>query len=321
MATLDPAAQPFVDDLNANFPPIGTGITGTEPADAQKVRRLLAENAPPAPEPTPVGAVTDRTIPGPAGEIPVRIYQPASGGTPPIVVYFHGGGWTICDLDTHDENCRRMTAGAGVVTMSVDYRRAPEHRYPAAADDAYAATVWAAEHAGELGGDASRLVVAGDSAGGNLTAAVTLMARDRGGPRLDCQVLLFPATSSMRDAEFPSYEENAEGYMLTKAGMEWFWDHYLSSPEQAANPYASPLHATDLGGLPPAIVATAEYDPLRDEGLAYAERLAGAGAEVVSLPYAGMIHDFFLLGFAVDRTRRLLADVGEHLGNRFGLAG
>lgn len=300
MATLDPAAQPIIDLLNETFPAIGTGISGTEPADAEKVRRFLAEHPMPGPEePTPVGSVTDRTIPGPAGEIPVRVYRPDGGGTPPIVVYYHGGGWTIGDLDTHDEDCRAMTANAGVVTMSVDYRLAPEHRYPAAADDAYAAATWASEHAAELGGDASRLVVAGDSAGGNLAAVTALRARDSGGPPLAHQVLIYPVTDVGQDTE--SYRENGEGFFLSAAHMRWYWGCYLG-PRDGTGPYASPLRAINLGGLPPATVLTAECDPLRDEGNAYAERLRAAGVPVTMRCFPGMFHGFYGMPGLLDQA-------------------
>ena len=311
MANLDPAAQPFVDQLNETFPPIGTDISGTDPADAAKVRQFLAEHPMPRPEePTPVGSVTDRTIPGPAGEIPVRVYRPEGGGTPPIVVYFHGGGWTIGNLDSHDENCRAMTANAGVVTVSVDYRLAPEHRYPAAADDAYAAAGWAAEHAADLGGDASRLVVAGDSAGGNLAAVTALRARDSGGPAITHQVLIYPVTDVGQDTE--SYHENATGFFLSAAHMRWYWGCYLGRRD-GTGPYASPLRAINLGGLPPATVLTADCDPLRDEGNAYAERLRAAGVPVTARCYAGMFHGFYGMAGLLDGATAAQQEVADVL--------
>ena len=316
MASLDPAARPIVDLIVSGFPAIGTEITGTEPADAQKVRRFLIEHPLPRPEqPIAVGSVTDTTIPGPKGEIPVRIYRPdadrAMGDRPPIVVYFHGGGWVIGDLDGHDPSCRAITAQAGVIVMSVDYRLAPEHRYPAAADDAYAATAWAAEHAAELGGDPSRLVVAGDSAGGNLAAVTALRARDSGGPALALQVLIYPVTDVGQDTG--SYQENAEGFFLTAAHMRWYWGCYLGPGGDGRGPYASPLRAVNLGGLPPAVVLTADCDPLRDEGNAYAERLRAAGVPVTANCYPGMFHGFFRLSDVLDQAAAAQRAVREAL--------
>ncbi|MBO0849769.1 MAG: alpha/beta hydrolase [Pseudonocardia sp.] len=244
-------------------------------------------------EPGAVAAVTNRTVPGPLGEIPVRVYTPtrsSASGPTPVVVYFHGGGWVIGDLGVVDNPCRRLAAATGAVVVSVDYRLAPEHRYPAAFDDCFAATSWAAEHAGELGGDPSLLAVAGDSAGGNLAAAVALAARDRGGPALVAQLLIYPVTDFNFSTD--SYRDNAEGYLLTKASMQWFWAHYLGAQELADDPYACPARAGDLAGLPPAYVATCEYDPLRDEGEAYAQRLAEAGVKVTAKRFDGMLHGF-----------------------------
>lgn len=304
MATLDPAARPFVDLLAASFPGLGTEITGTEPADAEKARAYIAERRPAPPEPPAVGTVTDRTIPGPAGDIPVRVYHPtaeqSAGERPPIVVYYHGGGWVIGDLDSHDANCRSLTAGGGAVTMSVHYRRAPEHHYPAAANDAYAAAMWASEHAGELGADPAKLVVAGDSAGGNLAAVTALRARDSGGPPIAHQILVYPVTDVGQDT--PSYRENAEGFYLTAADMHWFWACYLGPVGDGGGPYASPLRAVNLGGLPAATVLTAECDPLRDEGNAYAERLREAGVPVTATCYPGMFHGFFGLAGRLDQA-------------------
>jgi acetyl esterase len=304
VATLDPAARPFVDLLAGTFPGLGTDVAGTDPADAEKARRYMAEHRLPRPEPPAVGSVTDRTIPGPAGEIPVRVYRPGAGRSagvrPPIVVYYHGGGWVIGDLESHDGNCRALTAGAGVITMAVDYRLAPEHRYPAAANDAYAAAVWASEHAGELGGDAARLVVAGDSAGGNLAAVTALRARDSGGPPLAHQILVYPVTDVGQDT--PSYRENAEGFFVTADHMRWFWGCYLGPAGDGGGPYASPLRAINLGGLPPATVLTAECDPLRDEGNAYAERLRAAGVPVTARTYPGMFHGFFGMAGRLDQA-------------------
>jgi acetyl esterase len=235
-------------------------------------------------------ATEDRTIPGPAGDIPVRVYTPAGDGPKPVILYFHGGGWVIGDLDVCDNPVRRIANKTGAVVVSVDYRLAPEHFYPAAFDDSYAATVWVAEHAAELGGDPERIATCGDSAGGNLAAAIAIAARDRQGPRLAAQLLLYPVT----DFNFTtgSYEENGEGYLLTRGSMQWFWAHYLGPQELGKDPFACPARADNLVGLPPAFVATAEFDPLRDEGEAYAANLRTAGVEVTAKRYDGMVHGF-----------------------------
>lgn len=240
--------------------------------------------------PPEIASIEDRRIPGMGGEIPIRIYRDTSDRPAPGVVYFHGGGWVLGSINTHDKLCRDLAKEAGAVVVSVDYRLAPEHKFPAAAEDAYAATCWAGAHAEELGIDAGKLAVAGDSAGGNLAAAACLMIRDRGSPKPAMQVLIYPITDSNFDTA--SYRENAEGYYLTRDTMEWFWREYLSSPADGEQPYASPLRAADLSNLPPALVMTAFYDPLRDEGEAYAKRLSAAGVPTQLVRYDGLVHGF-----------------------------
>ena len=247
-----------------------------------------------------VGSVHDQKIPGPAGDIPIRIYTPNGDGPFPVVLMFHGGGWVIGDLVTADAQSREVCRGAEAIVISVDYRLAPEHKFPAAADDCFAALKWAHENVEDFGGDSNRLAVAGDSAGGNLSAVVAQMAKE-GGPVLRFQLLIYPATDGSRfDTE--SYISNAEGYMLTLDSMRWFWDLYADA-EQRMDPRASPLLANDLSGLPPALVMTAEYDPLRDEGEAYGARLAEAGVAVETIRFDGFIHGFFAQTQTVSATR------------------
>ncbi|MEE4380705.1 MAG: alpha/beta hydrolase [Pseudomonadales bacterium] len=280
---LDPTTAAVLAQLaEADAPP----MSQLAPAAA---REMYAQMQPPAPE-LEVGSVEDRTIPGPGGELPVRIYRPAGDGPFPVHLFFHGGGWVIGDLDTHDADCRELCRGAGCIVVAVHYRLAPEHPFPAAPEDCYAATAWAAAHAEALGGRPGPVTIGGDSAGGNLAAVVALLARDRGGPEIALQLLVYPVTDAAMDT--PSYRENGEGYLLTFDSMRWFWDHYCPA-EQRSDPRASPLRAEDLSGLPPAVVLTAEYDPLRDEGLAYAERLRAAGVPVEYRCFDGLIHGFF----------------------------
>jgi acetyl esterase len=308
---LDPQAQAILDQIAE------AGLPQSSDLPVDEARRMMIErrklvNA----TPDPVGRVENRAIPGPGGEIPVRIYAPSGAGPFPILVYFHGGGWVLGTLDTHDALCRALTNAAECLVMSVEYRLAPEHKFPAAAEDAYAATRWAASNGDALGGDGSRLAVGGDSAGGNLAAAVTLMARDRGGPSLTHQLLIYPVTD--RSFETRSYRDNADGYMLSRGDMIWFWDHYLSDEADADNPYASPLRAEDLRGLPSATVITAEYDPLRDEGEAYATRLREAGVSVASTCYPGMIHGFLANLAVIDAGKQAVRASGQALSAAFG---
>ncbi|MDE2967696.1 MAG: alpha/beta hydrolase [Chloroflexota bacterium] len=274
----------------------GPDISEQTPAEAREAIAGFAAMQAGAPEPA---RVENRTVPGPAGDIPVRVYA-SEGDNLPVVMYYHGGGWVLGDIESHDGTCKQLLAELGqAVVVSVDYRLAPEHKYPAAADDCYAAAAWVAENGAEIGADGSRLAVCGDSAGGNLSAVVSQMARDRGGPAIAAQVLHVPVTDHNYD--YPSYSENAEGYLLTRASMVWFWDHYLPSDASGKEAYASPLQAADLSGLPPALVQTAEYDPLRDEGEAYAAKLEAAGSEVTMHRYDGVVHDPFMM-FAVIPT-------------------
>lgn len=250
-------------------------------------REMYRAMQPEAPE-VAVGAVADAVADG----VPVRVYRPDGDGPFPLAMMFHGGGWVIGDLATADGQSREVCRGAGVVVVSVDYRLAPENPFPAAAEDCYAATAWAQRHAAEFGGDSERLAVVGDSAGGNLAAVVAQMARDRQGPRLAFQLLVYPVTDGVH-FDTASYHDNRDGYLLTTDSMHWFWNHYAPGAEQRRHPYASPLLADDLSNLPPALLMTAEFDPLRDEGEAYAHRLQASGVACELVRYDGFIHGFF----------------------------
>jgi len=279
----------------------------------------------PQTEPEPVHVARDMTAPGPDGDIPVRLYTVESEDPLPTVVYFHGGGWVIGDLESHDAICRALTNRVGCAVVSVDYRLAPEHRYPAAAEDAYAALQWVAQmsasHAESIDlGAPVPIAVAGDSAGGNLAAVVAQMARDRGGPDVAAQILIYPVTDY--DFSTDSYVENGKGDVgLSEAAMRWFWDCYLNTPDDGAQPYASPLRAGDLGNLPRALTVTAEYDPLRDEGEAYAEALANAGVRSIQTRYDGVIHGFVSAFQAVPEGSDALDQIAAELRDAFGLGG
>jgi acetyl esterase len=309
---LDPQARFVLDQIAAQG---GMNMSQLSPDEARKAFEQLRLPIPPE----PVAEIENRTIPGVAGALPVRIYRAEGTATPsPAVVFFHGGGWVIGDLESHDNFCRALANRTQVVVVAVDYRLAPEHRYPAAAEDCYAAARWVAEHGAEIGVDGARIAVAGDSAGGNLSAAVALMARDRGGPILRHQVLVYPVAD--HDFGTPSYRDNATGYLLTRDDMQWFWRHYVPDEAQRNEPYASPLRAEKLGGLPPATVITAEYDPLRDEGEAYARRLAAAAVPVTQRRFDGMIHGFFGFGELIDLAREAVADAARELRRAFDAA-
>ncbi|KAA2257277.1 alpha/beta hydrolase [Solihabitans fulvus] len=266
-------------------------------------------------DPVPVAEVTERDIAGPGGDLRVRVYRPDRAGPLPALLYFFGGGWTLGTIDTSDGICRRLTNSVGCATISVGYRLAPEHKFPAAVRDCHAATEWVAEHADELGVDASRLAVGGDSAGGNLAAAVTLLARDVGGPALAHQLLVYPNTDYGSDTA--SLRENTDPLLFNRNSVDWYWGHYLATPEDGGNPLASPLRAPDLSGLPPATVLTAEFDPLRDEGEAYAERLRAAGVPVELTRYAGMAHGFFAMSGVLDAAERAMAQAADGLRRAF----
>jgi acetyl esterase len=306
---LDPAARPLVDAIAAVFPDVGGAVT-----DAAEARRILAAG-PQSPLPVAqVGRVEDRRIPGPAGApgIPVRIYRPEPEGAAsgrPLVVLFHGGGWVLCGLDSHDGTARGLCRDAGAVVVSVDYRLAPEAPFPAAVEDAYAAVCWAAEHAAQLGADPDTLTVTGDSAGGNLAAVVAQIARDEGGPHIARQILVYPATDARGGSA--SYASNASGYFLTTAACAWFLAQYLGADGDPAHPRVSPLLADDLTGLPPAHLVTAGCDPLCDEGRAYAAALRDAGVEVRESHFPRMFHGFFGFPELLDDARQARADVAE----------
>jgi acetyl esterase len=305
---LDPQAQALI-----------AGMVGAKPVDQMTVQemrdgleqRTLVTGG----TPEPVDQVISGEVPGPGGAIPVRIYVPQGSRPMPGLVFFHGGGWARGSLNTHDPLCRSLANAGACIVVSVDYRMAPEHSFPAAIDDAVAATRWVAENAAQLGIDLQRLAVGGDSAGGNLAAAVTLVLRDDGGPALVHQLLLYPVTDHNFDTD--SYASNAEGYMLTRDAMRFYWRIYLRDEADADDQRASPLRARDFAHLPPALVITAEFDPLRDEGRAYADKLRGAGTPVVYRDYPGMVHGFATMAGVLDQGKQAVKDAGAALRDAF----
>ena len=306
---LHPQARAMIERTQAlNLPP----VSKMTPAEARESMRQRSAALPHE----DVASVRDHRVPVAGGGVTVRVFTPRAPGPLPALVYFHGGGWVTGDLDTHEGICRTLANAARCVVASVDYRCAPEFAYPTAAEDCYAAARWVVESARELDVDARRLAVCGDSAGGNLAAAVALMARDRGGPRLALQVLVYPITDC--DFERPSYKENAEGYLLTAESMRFYWDQYVPNPADRTQPYVAPIRAASLAGLPPALVITAEYDPLRDEGEAYAKKLAQVGVPVTQSRYPGMIHAFFRFTNVMDSARAAVAEVVAALQKAWG---
>jgi acetyl esterase len=287
--SVDPVvAAILAQNAEAGAPP----MSSLSPADARAA--YLAMQAP-ALELT-LAKVEDRTIDGPEGPIGIRIYTPEGPGPFPLHVHYHGGGWVIGDLDTHDRDCRTLAREAGCIVVAVDYRLAPGHPFPAAPEDCYAATCWAADHAESLGARSGAITVGGDSAGGNLAAVVCLIAKARGGPHIALQLLIYPVTD--HDFTLPSYTENGEGYLLTLETMQWFWDLYCPL-EQRDDWRARPSKAASLEGLPEAVIMTAQYDPLRDEGHAYGDALKAAGVPVTVKCFDGMIHSFFSLAHLI----------------------
>ncbi|MBV9785771.1 MAG: alpha/beta hydrolase [Acidisphaera sp.] len=317
MAT-DPDAQAVLDLVRlAGRPPYET----LSPAEARQLYR--ESRAVLSPDPPEVALVRALAAPGPGGSIPLRLYRGAgtpAGAALPALIFFHGGGWVIGDLDTHDGVCRRLANEAGCAVVAVDYRLGPEHKFPAAVEDAMAATVWVAEQAGALDIDATRLAVGGDSAGGNLAAVVCLMARDRAGsslqpPPLRLQLLIYPALDFAM--AHPSHTTYGEGHLLTASSIRWFRDQYLRSPADIADWRASPLRAPDLSRLPPAYVITAGCDPLCDEGAEYAQRLERAGNAVAHVRLSGQIHGFITMGRLIAAAGTATADAAAALREAF----
>jgi acetyl esterase len=306
---LDPQAELLLKQLASSpAPPLNT----LSPADARRATAAMFTVAPGSEE--PVHKVENRSIPGPAGQIPVRIYTPAGAGPFPLLMFIHGGGFVICDLDSHDAACRSLTNQAGCVTVSIDYRLAPEHKFPAAVDDCYAAAIWVSEHAKELNGDPKRLAVGGDSAGGNLSAVVSMLARDAGKPKICFQLLVYPATDAHRNT---ASHRNFTNYFLTKEMIDYFMGHYLRGKEDENDPRMSIALAKNFKGLPPAHIITAEFDPLRDEGESYAETLRAAGVPTTVTRYPGMIHGFFTMANVLDQGKKAVDEAARVLKKAF----
>ncbi len=305
---LDPQAQAVLEHL------AGMGARPYHAMTVAEARRAMAGYAKLGGRPAPVQRIEDRGVYGPGGTIPVRLYVPASGPPFPALVFFHGGAFVTGSIATHEPMCRALANGSGCVVISADYRLAPEHKFPAAVEDCYAVTCWAAENAAALGIDAGRIAVGGDSAGGTLAAVVARWARDRGGPPLAFQLLLYPVTDYLPD--LPSRRENRQP--ISNDDLVWVWRHYLNAPEDGTDPSAVPLRAADLRGLPPALVLTAEYDPLRDEGNLYAERLQAAGVPTTLVQYDGMTHGFLSLAGVIDRGKAALAQAAAALRSALG---
>jgi len=301
---LDPQVQMVLDFLEK------LAIPDVSELDHLTARQYARER--PLPDGPALSEVRDFSLPGPAGSIPVRAYWPSESGIFGGLVFFHGGGFVLGDLDGHDALCRQIAMDAGCCVVSVDYRLAPEHRFPAALEDSYAALCWIKANAARLRIDPERIAVGGDSAGGNLATAICARARDNGGPRPRFQVLIYPVTD-LRSVDTQSYRDFATGYFLTRPAMMWFRDHYLQDPSQRGQPAVSPLASARLQDLPPALVITAECDPVRDEGEAYARALQEAGVPVKLSRYEGVIHGFVSLYALVEKGRQALDEISAAL--------
>ena len=312
LLALHPQAQAILDGMAAAG--LSKGLDAFDGMTAPQAREMMDKMRVVLPE-EPVHEVRDITIPGPLGDTPARLYKPSAATNLPVLVWYHGGGWVIGSVEGSDPTARSLANQSGCAVVSVDYHMAPEYKFPGPVEDCYAAAKWVAEHAAELGVDGSKLAVGGDSAGGNLAAAVAIMAAERGGPKIGYQLLVYPVTDY--NFETPTYATNANGYLLTIGSMKWFWNHYLNDPSDGLNHYASPLRAKDLSGQPPALVITAEYDPLCSEGEAYAARLRAAGVPVTQQRYDGMIHGFFGMAAAMDDAKAAVAQASECLKSAF----
>ncbi|MCZ7457342.1 alpha/beta hydrolase [Streptomyces sp. WMMC940] len=310
MSTLDPQAQALLDTAAASgLPPVYT-LPHQEARKRMRTAFIQGDSE-------PIETVRDVCVPAGHGDIPARLYHPSKGDELPLVLFFHGGGWTVNDLDTHDRLCTLLANGSRSAFLSVDYRRAPENKYPAALDDAWRVLEWVVDNPGRLQADATRIAVAGDSSGGTIAAALALLARDRGGPRLVQQVLIYPVTDYL-DPPTGSYVEHANGYSLNLPFMEWSWRNYLPESWSRDDGYLFPLRARNLGGLPPALVVTAEFDPLKDEGTAYARRLRTAGVPTEHWHFEDQMHGFVMQTRTITRARTAVHDVARHIAAAFG---
>jgi acetyl esterase len=307
---LDPQVQAYIDRLaSLNIP--SKYELGPEKLRQQARTGSFAMSG----EPPAIAKVANLALPGPNGPVPVRVYTPGGSGPFPALLYSHGGGWVNCDLNTHEVICRTLANGADCMVVSVDYRQSPENKFPRGLEDCYAALTWLAANASGLNVDPARLAVGGDSSGGNFAAALALMARDRGGPRLSLQLMIYPITDLR--LETPSMERNATGYALTREDMEWYRVQYIREVADIKNPLASPVLAADLTGLAPAFILTAEFDPLVDEAEIYGKRLAEAGVTVKVSRYAGQIHGFVRMTALIDRSHAALAECSQVLRAAF----
>jgi acetyl esterase len=305
--TLDPQAEAFLKAMqDAGAQPFET----MTPAEA-RVAMLAFKDL--GGEPEDVDSIDHRFIPGPTADLPVWIYRPVRGGAGPLpaLIYFHGSGWVVANIGVCDSFSRALANRTGCVVVAVNYQKAPEHKFPIPLDDCYAATRWVFDNASALGVDSGRIGVIGDSAGGNLAAAVTLRARDEHGPQLAYQVLIYPAVQYGWDT--PSALANAEGFLLQRASMAYFWNHYVRNPSDGMHPYCSPLAAEDHSGLPPALIVSAEFDPLCDDGRNYADKLAAAGVLVKFSLYKGMIHGFLWMSGVLDQSKAVLDEIGREV--------
>ncbi|QQK76944.1 alpha/beta hydrolase [Salicibibacter cibarius] len=303
---LDPQAKTVLDFLSQ-----GASLETLPLEEARASFEKLSATA----QPEFVENVEDRTIPGPDGDIPIRIYNPFTEGAHPALIFYHGGGWVVGSIETHDSLCRSLANLAQCIVISVDYRLAPEHKFPKAVEDAYAAAEWVAENGADIHVDTGHIAVGGDSAGGNLATVTAMIAKEKGGPSLSYQVLFYPSTGAGIPSE--SQRENGKGYFLTTDMMTWFAGKYFETFDELQNPYAVPLKAEDLSGLPPALVITAEFDPLRDEGKAYADELEKAGVDVVHSCYDGMIHGFVSMVAFISKGTEAIEQAAEALRGAF----
>jgi acetyl esterase len=311
-STLDPQVEEYLHDLSER------GLPPLYRLSLEEARETYQNLCVPDGPSEPVGDVTERSVPGRNGDVRVRTYEPAGDGPHPSVMFFHGGGWILGGLETHDALCRALANASDCVVTAVDYRLAPEHPFPAALEDCYAAARWVDANAEEIGADSGALATCGDSAGATLAVGVGLLARDRGGPDIGYQVLAYPPTNYAFDTE--SYTENAQGYFLTREDMKRFWRGYLRSEHDGSHPYASPLRAESLRELPPSLVATCGFDPLCDEGRAFADRLEEAGVPTRRRHYDDLIHGFLtmLADPELDRAREAIRDIGDELRRALG---